>query len=376
MHIDHSEYTILLADDSVSNLEKMKSLLAGENFKLLPTLEADEVFLLAKLRVPDLIIIRLALEEGKGVMVVRHLKQSVLTKHIPILYMTIPNRYEDFRKVVDYEGVEFISRPLSKKELILRINNQLLLLESQRIIERQNERLQNVARSKDKLYSVIAHDLRAPIGTLKMILEAIDHQKEKISDMNIRHLIKMLQETTDEAYLLLENLLVWSNSRNGVLQPYRQEFSLSEAVKEVIALQANIAEAKEINICNHIVGSNTGYADVNMVKTVLRNLLSNAIKFSYTGGKIEVDCKEENNFLTISVKDYGQGISEEHQRSLLDEGLHFISYGTQKEKGSGLGLQLCKDFVKLNHGKLWFESKEGEGTTFYFSVPCKSEFIK
>lgn len=209
-----------------------------------------------------------------------------------------------------------------------------------------------------------------------MILEAIDHQKEKISDMNIRHLIKMLQETTDEAYLLLENLLVWSNSRNGVLQPYRQEFSLSEAVKEVIALQANIAEAKGINICNHIVGSNTGYADVNMVKTVLRNLLSNAIKFSYTGGKIEVDCKEENNFLTISVKDYGQGISEEHQRSLLDEGLHFISYGTQKEKGSGLGLQLCKDFVKLNHGKLWFESKEGEGTTFYFSVPCKSEFIK
>lgn len=129
MHIDHSEYTILLADDSVSNLEKMKSLLAGENFKLLPTLEADEVFLLAKLRLPDMIIIRLALEEGKGVTVVRQLKQSALTKQIPILYMTIPNRYEDFRKVVDYEGVEFVSRPLSKRELILRINNQLLLLE-------------------------------------------------------------------------------------------------------------------------------------------------------------------------------------------------------------------------------------------------------
>ena len=206
MHIDHSEYTILLADDSVSNLEKMKSLLAGENFKLLPTLEADEVFLLAKLRLPDMIIIRLALEEGKGVTVVRQLKQSALTKQIPILYMTIPNRYEDFRKVVDYEGVEFVSRPLSKRELILRINNQLLLLESQRIIERQNERIQSVSHSKDKLYSVIAHDLRAPIGTLKMILEALDHQKEKIPDDNIKNLIKMLQETTDEAFLLLENL--------------------------------------------------------------------------------------------------------------------------------------------------------------------------
>ena len=369
MHIDHSEYTILLADDSISNLEKMKSLLAGENFKLLPTLEADEVFLLAKLRLPDMIIIRLALEEGKGVTVVRQLKQSALTKQIPILYMTIPNRYEDFRKVADYEGVEFVSRPLSKRELILRINNQLLLLESQRIIERQNERIQSVSRSKDKLYSVIAHDLRASIGTLKMILEALDHQKEKIPDDNIKNLIKMLQETTDEAFLLLENLLLWSNSRNGLLQPYRQAFSFTEAAKEVIVLQENIAEAKGIKIYNHIDRPFTGYADVNMMKTVLRNLLSNAIKFSYTGGRIDVDCREENGFLTVIVKDRGQGISEEHQQGLLDDGLHFISYGTQKEKGSGLGLQLCKDFVKMNHGKLWFESKEGKGTTFYFSVP-------
>ena len=253
--------------------------------------------------------------------------------------------------------------------MILRINNQLLLLESQRIIERQNERIQSVSRSKDKLYSVIAHDLRAPIGTLKMILEALDHQKEKIPDDNIKNLIKMLQETTDEAFLLLENLLLWSNSRNGLLQPYRQAFSFTEAAKEVIVLQENIAEAKGIKICNHIDRPFTGYADVNMMKTVLRNLLSNAIKFSYTGGRIDVDCREENAFLTVIVKDRGQGISEEHQQGLLDDGLHFISYGTQKEKGSGLGLQLCKDFVRMNHGKLWFESKEGKGTTFYFSVP-------
>ena len=149
--------------------------------------------------------------------------------------------------MADYEEVEFISRPLSKKELMLRINNQLLLLESQRIIACQNEKIQNVVRSKEKLYSVIAHDLRAPIGTLKMILEAIDHQKEKIPDSNIKHLIKMLQETTDEAYLLLENLLLWSNSRNGVLKPVLQTFSFSEAAKDVVILQENIAEAKLLN---------------------------------------------------------------------------------------------------------------------------------
>ena len=137
MHIDHSEYTILLADDSISNLEKMKSLLAGENFKLLPTLEADEVFLLAKLRLPDMIIIRLALrKEGKGVTVVRQLKQSALTKQIPILYMTIPTlaAMTIFGRLADYRGggVDFPPGRRVKGSLTLRINNQLLLLESQR----------------------------------------------------------------------------------------------------------------------------------------------------------------------------------------------------------------------------------------------------
>lgn len=369
MHIDHSEYLILLADDSVSNLEKMTGLLAGLNFRLLTTLKADEVFFLAKLKTPDVIVIRLAMDEGRGIAVVDQLKASDLTKQIPILYLTTPNHYEDFKNVCDHEGIEFISRPLSRRELILRIDNQLLLLESQRIIERQNDRLQHVTRSKDKLYAVIAHDLRAPIGTLKMILEAIDHQKDKISDANIRHLIKMLQETTDEAYLLLENLLLWSNNQNGLLTPYKQNFSFMDAAKEVVALQDNIAKAKEINVYNHVDKPFMVYADINMIKTVLRNLLSNAIKFSFAGGEIYIYAQEKDASLVISVVDKGQGISEEHQRNLLDDGLHFISYGTGKEKGSGLGLQLCRDFVKMNRGKLWFESKEGEGTTFYFSIP-------
>ena len=117
-----------------------------------------------------------------------------------------------------------------------------------------------------------------------------------ICSLHMKHLIKMLQETTDEAFLLLENLLLWSNSQNGLLQPYGQAFSFTEAAKEVIVLQENIAEAKGVEICNHIDQPFTGYADVNMMKTVLRNLLSNAIKFSYAGGRIDVDCKEKNGF--------------------------------------------------------------------------------
>ena len=135
--------------------------------------------------------------------------------------------------------------------------------------------------------------------------------------------------------------MINGTSSTLVIKALADQISSCSAAKEVIALQENIAEAKGIKIFNRIKDSFMVYADVNMMKTVLRNLLSNAIKFSYTGGRIDVDCREENGFLTVIVKDRGQGISEEHQQGLLDDGLHFISYGTQKEKGSGLGLQLC-----------------------------------
>lgn len=225
--------------------------------------------------------------------ITQKLKSDPQTKLIPIIYLTTGNKHEEFVMVSQYEGVEFISKPLSKQELLTRLNNQLLLLESLRIIERQNEKLQNVVRAKDKLYSVIAHDLRAPIGTIKMILEAIDNQKNKIPDENIRQLLRMVIETTDEAFSLLENLLLWSNSQNGRLEANPREFNLTATIQQVIALLDNVAKAKGITIFNEVKQHFEAYADTNMINTVIRNLLSNAIKFTYPDGEIHVDCRPE-----------------------------------------------------------------------------------
>ena len=371
MHIDHNEYTILVADDSASNLQKIRHILEEEDFNVLTISVSEEVIPLAKTKSPDIIILALTQVNGEGLKITQKLKSDVQTKLIPIIYLTTNSKHEEFALVSDYEGVEFISRPLSKQELIIRINNQLLLLESLRIIERQNEKLQNVVRAKDKLYSVIAHDLRAPIGTIKMILEAIENQKNKIPDENIRNLLHMVTETTDEAFTLLENLLMWSNSQNGRLEAHPQTFNVTATIKQVISLLDNVAKTKGIKIHNNVIQHFEAYADVNMVNTVIRNLLSNAIKFTYANGEIHVDCKNNENKLILSIQDNGQGINREDQRKLLDEGSYITSYGTQKEKGSGLGLQLSREFVKLNHGKLLFESVEGKGSTFYFSVPNK-----
>ena len=137
----------------------------------------------------------------------------------------------------------------------------------------------------------------------------------------------------------------------------------------MLALFTAIADSKGIKVNNHSKANVTVYADEDMIRTVLRNLLSNAIKFSFPGGQIDVGLSEMPDMVMVSVKDNGQGIKKELQSKLLKGNEYISTYGTHNEKGSGLGLILCRDFVKMNKGKLWFSSQENKGTTFYFTVP-------
>lgn len=223
--------------------------------------------------------------------------------------------------------------------------------------------------SRDKLYSVIAHDLRAPIGTIKMIAASLENERNQMTDPHILKSFDMIHETTEEAYNLLENLLRWSRNQNGKTRIYPTTFDLSKAIYHVLALFTAIADSKGINVNNHSKANVTVYADEDMIRTVLRNLLSNAIKFSFPGGQIDVGLSEMPDMVMVSVKDNGQGIKKELQSKLLKGNEYISTYGTHNEKGSGLGLILCRDFVKMNKGKLWFSSQENKGTTFYFTVP-------
>ena len=223
--------------------------------------------------------------------------------------------------------------------------------------------------SRDKLYSVIAHDLRAPIGTIKMIAASLENERNQMTDPHILKSFDMIHETTEEAYNLLENLLRWSRNQNGKTRIYPTTFDLSKAIYHVLALFTAIADSKGISVNNHSKANVTVYADEDMIRTILRNLLSNAIKFSFPGGQIDVGLSEMPDMVMVSVKDNGQGIKKELQSKLLKGNEYISTYGTHNEKGSGLGLILCRDFVKMNKGKLWFSSQENRGTTFYFTVP-------
>lgn len=257
----------------------------------------------------------------------------------------------------------------ARLELGIRVQHQLSQLRAGRVIRRQNEQLKKSLEARDKLYSVIAHDLRAPIGTIKMINFSIEAQKAKIQDPQISKLFGMINETTEEAFNLLENLLRWTRNQNGQTKVYATPFNLAPVVRQVVSLFSAIADAKGIALINRIEGRYDIFADEDMIKTVLRNLISNAIKFTYTGGEVEVSLSDTGDCRTIYVKDNGKGIPKDLQPHLLKSDEYITTCGTHNEKGSGLGLILCRDLIRMNKGKLYFCSQEGIGSTFYFTIP-------
>lgn len=183
-------------------------------------------------------------------------------------------------------------------------------------------------------------------------------------------LLTMANQTTEDVFSLLDNLLKWTKSQIGKLKVVYQELNMVEVVEGVSEIFTMVAGLKNIKIVQDMpVVPVVVRADIDMLKTVIRNLISNAIKFSNEGSEVLVSLTEEDGMAIVSVKDSGCGIEEENQKKLLHTDTHFSTFGTNNEEGSGLGLLLCQDFIVKNGGKLWFTSKKGEGSTFSFSVP-------
>lgn len=367
--INCRESRILIIDQIGDELDTLQKILQEECFEVITSATYQAISEQSGKYQPDIILLN-TLHSGTGCcQIIDQIRKNTSSKDIPVIFLTSFEDNQEVFKQVNYRGIDFISKPFRGNEVLVRIRHQLTLLEARHTIAKQNEKLQRIMESRDKLYSIIAHDLRSPIGTIKMINEVIGNEKERITDPKISRLFEMITETTDEAFALLENLLQWSRNVTDKSKVARRNFDLSHSIKQVILLFENIAQAKNIKLASHIPAETIVYADEDMIKTVLRNLISNAIKFTYPGGKVNLTAERGETHTTISVKDNGQGIKKENQERILQDDAHFTSHGTKNEKGSGFGLLLCRDFVKMNKGKIGFESEENKGTIFFFTLP-------
>ena len=372
MEINPSEYKVLIVDDVISNVLLLKVLLTNEKFKIVTAGNGTQALEQVKKENPDLVLLDVMMPDLSGFEVAQRLKSNPDTADIPIIFLTALNSTTDIVKGFQVGANDFISKPFNKEELIIRVTHQISLVAAKRLILSKTEELQRTIAGRDKLYSVIAHDLRSPMGSIKMVLNMLilNLPAEKIG-IEMYELLTMANQTTEDVFSLLDNLLKWTKSQIGKLNVVYQDVDLVEVTDGVIEIFSMVASLKKIRIREMKPEKMMVNADIDMLKTVVRNLLSNAIKFSKENSEVLVKMEEVDGMAVVSVQDYGCGISEEGQKKLLHTDTHFSTFGTNNEEGSGLGLLLCKDFVVKNGGKLWFTSKEGEGSIFSFSIPVK-----
>lgn len=375
VNINPSDYKVLVVDDVMPNVLLLKVMLSNEKFNVITASNGEQAIEQVRNEKPDLILLDVMMPGLTGYDVAQILQNDPETHDIPIIFLTALNTSEDIVRGFRMGGSDFISKPFNKEVLIVRVKYQLSLVEAKRIILQQNEELQRTIAGRDKLYSVIAHDLRSPMSTIKMVLNMLTeaNSTETLGEENYS-MLSMVNTQSEEVFALLDNLLKWTKSQVGRLNVVTQRFMVDEIVLSVMQVFRMVAEAKGITIeqgeCEHL----NVFADIDMCKTVLRNFLSNAIKFSTEGKKIIVSVKKENDkFARISVRDFGCGISEDDQAKLFHTATHFSKYGTNNEEGSGLGLLLCQDFAIKNGGNVYLESVLGEGSTFSFTVPLVGE---
>lgn len=372
MEINPSEYKILIVDDVMSDVLLLKVLLTNEKFAIATASNGRQALEQVEKENPDLVLLDVMMPDMSGFEVAQHLKSNPNTADIPIIFLTALNSTADIVKGFQVGANDFISKPFNKEELIIRVTHQISLVAAKRLILSKTEELQRTIAGRDKLYSVIAHDLRSPMGSIKMVLNMLilNLPSEKIG-AEMYELLTMANQTTEDVFSLLDNLLKWTKSQIGKLNVVYQDVDLVEVTDGVIEIFSMVASLKKIRIREMKPEKMMVNADIDMLKTVVRNLLSNAIKFSKENSEVLVKMEEVDGMAVVSVQDHGCGISEEGQKKLLHTDTHFSTFGTNNEEGSGLGLLLCKDFVVKNGGKLWFTSKEGEGSIFSFSIPVK-----
>ena len=369
--INRSDYKILIVDDVVSNVLLLKILLTNEQFQVCTANNGTTCIEVAKTEHPDLILLDVMMPDINGFDTAVVLKKDATTRDIPIIFLTALNTPQDLVRGFQVGANDFLTKPFNKEELVMRVMQQISLVAAKRIIEKQNSELRATLSNRDKMYSVIAHDLRSPMASIRMVLNlVVASASPETVGQELYTLLDQANRESEEVHDLLDNLLKWTKSQTGRLSVVKQELNLNDIIPGVVEIFDVIAQTKRIKLdYQPLDGDVKVIADNDMLKTIVRNFLSNAIKFSPEDSTIEIILKEEGDFAKVSVRDHGVGIAADRLGSIFHKGE--TTYGTGGEEGSGLGLQLCQDFARKNDGDCTVESTEGQGSTFSVLIPLK-----
>lgn len=255
------------------------------------------------------------------------------------------------------------------KSVVLNVRDITERKHAEQIIKENEIRLRELNATKDRFFSIIAHDLKSPfnsiVGFSNLIVEQIHNQDSE----EIERYATIIQESSERAMNLLMNLLEWSQAQTGKIEFNPQNIDLVTIINDIIELSKGSAQQKSITILKRLAHNIPIIADKDMISTILRNLISNGIKFTNSGGKIVISAEQNEKQMIVSVADNGVGMRNEDIDKLFRIDYSHSTMGTNNESGTGLGLLLCKELVEMQGGKIWIESEIGKGSVFRFSIP-------
>jgi two-component system, sensor histidine kinase and response regulator len=299
------------------------------------------------------------------------IKKDPQLADIPIIFLTALSDIENILKGFAVGGVDYITKPFREAELTVRVKNHLDLARARKQILRTSQELRALNNTNNQVMSLIGHDMRTPMASMGMLLSSLSNLDFSKNEEYLRKNLKLMESLVNETSQMFDNLLQWSRMQMGRINCAPTPMDIVETIQLTLELYTIITQQKNISLTTNMPKHGIVFADEDMVKTVIRNLLSNAIKFTAANGHITISVTVGETDCCVAIADNGRGLTDEWIARIFSDTEYQSSTGTQGERGSGLGLKICKNFIAQNHGQLWVESELNKGSVFYFTLPNK-----
>lgn len=356
---------ILIVDDNPQNLQVLCAILKNAGYRIAAAANGTEALSCVNERIPDLILLDMMMPDINGIEVCSRLKKDLRTSGVPVIFISALS--DSYNKVKSFEagGIDFITKPFEKGEVLMRVKTHLELKLAIDTIKDQNA-------SKDRFFSIVGHDLKAHVSSLVYTAKLFSESMDELEREEIIGLSMEMNKNVTNLHKLLENLLDWAALQRDAMAFNPVSFQLSTLIKDCVHYFSAALEKKNITLAMEIPDHVCAYGDGNMISSLVRNLIANAIKYSYENGRIEISSTLlSTGYIEVSVSDHGTGMDPEAVSKLFRMDEKFSTPGTAGEKGTGLGLLLCRELIERNDGKIHIESKARQGSTFSFTLPAE-----
>jgi len=387
--IEHSTQHnyILIVDDVPLNLQMLGGLLQSKGYEVAPASSGAIALEMAQTQTPDLILLDIQMPEMDGFKVCKLLKENPLTKDIPVIFLTAFVETEDIVRGFELGAVDYISKPFNSSELIARVNTHLSLKKATDIINESNKKLilsnenleslntelKNANSMKNRMLSMVAHDLKNPLGGIQGLVSFLISDDRLIKYADIVESLDLMQKSSTSMLDLVKEILDSAALEIGRIQLNTDVVSIEDLVQAAVWQNKPNAEMKQQQLLLTSIDTANNYfmtkADSKRLSQVFDNLISNAIKYSPFSKPIEVTIESFETNIMVSVADQGPGVSQEDKEKMFGYFQRLSAQPTGGESSSGIGLSIVKQIVELHNGKVWVESDLGKGSTFIVTLP-------